>query len=179
MRRRRPREISAAAKHRCRPAGSMPRPGAATGAALLATPLSLLLQSNSHPFSAPPPWPHQPPPPWSRARGPAPRHASDWLPPLQWVQPGATAGHRRDLRRHKPTGARPAGAASASSGLMGYTGRRALPCLGPVQHGPKGIRAGPGLALRHGGPTRPDTKYHRACIVSGLVGPGQVVLGPG
>jgi hypothetical protein len=123
MRRRRPREISAAAKHRCRPAGSMPRPGAATGAALLATPLSLLLQSNSHPFSAPPPWPHQPPPPWSRARGPAPRHASDWLPTLQWAQPGATAGHRRDLRRHKPTGATPAGAARYSKvGLVGPDG---------------------------------------------------------
>jgi hypothetical protein len=31
----------------------------------------------------------------------------------------------------------------------------------------KGLRAGPGLVVRAGGPTRPDTNSHHACIVSG------------
>jgi hypothetical protein len=53
------------------------------------------------------------------------------------------------------------------------------PCLGPVQHGPKGIRAWPGLLLRWSDTTQHGTEGHRACIVPGLVGPGQIRLGSG
>jgi hypothetical protein len=60
----------------------------------------------------------------------------------------------------------------AAARLVGLSGRRALPCLGLARHDQKGLRAGPGLEVRPGGPTRPDTKRHRACIVSGRIGPG-------
>jgi hypothetical protein len=51
--------------------------------------------------------------------------------------------------------------------------------LGSAWNGPRGLRAGPGLAVRHGGPTQTGTKCRRACIELGLVWPGQIVLGPG
>jgi hypothetical protein len=55
----------------------------------------------------------------------------------------------------------------AQSGPMGLIGRRSLPCLGPGQHGTRGISAVPGPPTRPGGPTRPGTEVHRDCIVSG------------
>jgi hypothetical protein len=65
----------------------------------------------------------------------------------------------------------------AQLGPMGLMGRRALPCLGPGQHGTRGISVVPGPPPRSGGPTRPGTEVHRACIVSGRVGLGQIGLG--
>jgi hypothetical protein len=65
------------------------------------------------------------------------------------------------------------------SGLMGLTGRRALACLGSGQHDTRGVSVVPGPPPRPGGPTRPDTKVHRACVVPSCVGLGQIGLGPG
>jgi hypothetical protein len=53
-------------------------------------------------------------------------------------------------------------------------------CLGPpCLARPEGHSAGSGLALQHNGLTRHDTESHRACIVPGLVGSGQIGLGLG
>jgi hypothetical protein len=68
---------------------------------------------------------------------------------------------------------------SHSSGLMGLTGRRVWPCLGSGQHDTRGISAVRGPPPQPGGPTRPGTKVHRAYVVQGRVGPGQIGLGPG
>jgi hypothetical protein len=45
--------------------------------------------------------------------------------------------------------------------------------------GPEALSVVPRPPPRPGGPTQPDTEVHRACVVPGRVGPGQIGLGPG
>jgi hypothetical protein len=149
------------------------RPAASSSATARSQAACLPSSSRARPRRPPPPlWLRHgeaarrppPPPPRSVARRPLP------LPPRR---PQA-AGSRIAAKE----GSAPP-VVGAQSGPMGLMGRRALQCLGSGQHGTRGISAVPGPPPRPGGPTRPVTEVHRACIVPGRVGPGQIELGPG
>jgi hypothetical protein len=89
------------------------------------------------------------------------------------LPPTCGAGMRRDIvAASNPSICQPIVPGTALS-TVGLSCHRAGPTL------KNGCSAGPGPAVRHDNPVRPDTKQSSGLVVPGPVGPGQIGLVPG